>query len=256
MKEGFEKCDYEHTLFIKTSKEGKVLIVSLYVDDLIFTRNDELMFTEFKNSMKHEFDMMDLGKMRYFLGLEVLQRSNGVLSPKEVCFGGVKRFGMDKSNFVHNPIVPAAKRVLRYLKGTTEFGILYKKGGDDELAAYTDSDYAGDLEDKRVLQASLLLPPCACQARWLKRVLGKLSQNQGKSTTIRCDNSSAIKLSKNPVMHGRSKHIDVRWYTRTVELVHCGTQEQLADVMTKPLKLDVFLNLRGLLGVCSEMDIN
>ena len=78
MKKGFEKCDYEHTLFIKTRKEGKVLIVSLYVDDLFFTRNDELMFIEFKNSMNDEFDMIDLGKMRYFLGLEVLQRSNGV----------------------------------------------------------------------------------------------------------------------------------------------------------------------------------
>ena len=51
-------------------------------------------------------------------------------------------------------------------------------------------------------------------------------------------------------MHGRSKHIDVRFHflreltkTGTVELVHCGTQEQLTDVMTKPLKLDVFLNL-------------
>ena len=43
----------------------------------------------------------------------------------------------------------AAKRVLRYLKGTTEFGIFYKKGGDDELAAYTNSDYAGDLEDRK-----------------------------------------------------------------------------------------------------------
>ncbi|KAJ8618383.1 hypothetical protein MRB53_014569 [Persea americana] len=70
MKEAFEKCDYEHTLFIKNNKEGKVLIVSLYVDDLIFTGNDESMFEEFKHSMKHEFDMIDLGKMRYFLGLE------------------------------------------------------------------------------------------------------------------------------------------------------------------------------------------
>ena len=60
LKEGFEKCDYEHTLFIKTNKEGKVLIVSLYVDDLIFTGNDELMFIEFKHSMKHEFDMTTL----------------------------------------------------------------------------------------------------------------------------------------------------------------------------------------------------
>ena len=104
---------------------------------------------------------------------------------------------------------------------------------------------------------------CACQAVWLKRVLGKLGQNQGKPTIIHCDSSSAIKLSKNPVMHGRSKHIDVCFHflreltkAGTVELVHCGTQEQLADVMTKPLKLDAFLKVRGLLGVCSEMDIN
>ena len=52
MKEGFEKCDYEHTLFIKTRKEVKVLIVSIYVNDLIFTGNDALKFTEFKNSMR------------------------------------------------------------------------------------------------------------------------------------------------------------------------------------------------------------
>ena len=69
-----------------------------------------------------------------------------------------------------------------------------------------------------------------CQAVWLKRVLVKLGQNQGKSTIIRCDSSSAINLSKNPVMHGHSKHIDVRFYflrgltkAGTVELVHCGT---------------------------------
>ena len=205
MKEGFEKCDYEHTFFIKTSKEGKVLILSLYVGDLIFIGNDELMFTEFKNSMKHEFDMTDLGKMRYFLGLEVLQRFDGVfISQKKYALEVLQRFGMDKSNSVHNPIVPgfklvkdeggvkvdktyykqivgslmyltttrldmmfvvslisrymenptklhlqAAKRVLRYLKGITGFGIFYKKGGDDELVAYTDSDYVGDLEDRK-----------------------------------------------------------------------------------------------------------
>ena len=104
---------------------------------------------------------------------------------------------------------------------------------------------------------------CACRAVWLKRVLEKLGQNQDKSTIIRCDSSSAIKLSKNPVMHSRSKHIDVCFHflreltkVGTVELVHCGTQEQLADVMTKPLKLDAFLKLRELLGVCSDLNIN
>ena len=94
-------------------------------------------------------------------------------------------------------------------------------------------------------------------------MLEKLGQNQANPTIIYCDSTSAIKLSKNPVMHGRSKHIDVRFHflreltkAGSVELVHCGTKEQLADVMTKPLKLDIFLKLRGLLGVCSEIEIN
>ena len=62
--------------------------------------------------MKHEFDMTDLGKMRYFLDLEVLQRSDGVfISQKKYALEVLQRFGMDKSNSVHNPIVPGFKLV-------------------------------------------------------------------------------------------------------------------------------------------------
>jgi hypothetical protein len=78
LNEVFEKCHNEHTLFVKTSKEGKVLIVGLYVNDLIFTGNDKAMFNEFKSSMVHEYDMTDLGKMRYFLGIEVFQMADGI----------------------------------------------------------------------------------------------------------------------------------------------------------------------------------
>jgi len=347
MKEGFEKCDYEHTLFTKTRKEGNILIISLYIDDLIYTGNDELMISEFKNSMKHEFDMTDLGKMRYFLGLEVLQKSTGVfINQKKYASEVLKRFGMDKSNSVRNPIVPGcklvkdeggvkvdnthfkqmvgslmyltatrpdmmfvvslisrymenptelhlqvAKRVLRYLKGTLDFGIFYNKGRNNDLVAYTDSDYAGDLGDRKSTSGYVFLlssgtiswlskkqpvvslstteaefivaASYACQIVWLKRVLEKLGLNQDKTTIIHCDSSSAIKLSKNPVMHGRSKHIDVRFHflreltkAGTVELIYCNTQDQIADIMTKPLKLEAFLKLRALLGVCSENDIN
>ena len=58
-------------------------------------------------------------------------------------------------------------------------------------------------------------------------------------------------------MHGRSKHIDVRFHflrdltkDGVVELIHCGTQEQVADLMTKPLKLEAFQKLRTMMGVC------
>jgi hypothetical protein len=98
---------------------------------------------------------------------------------------------------------------------------------------------------------------CACQGVWMKRILKELGHSDEGCTTIMCDNSSTIKLSKNPVMHGRSKHIDVRFHflrnltkEGTVELIHCGSQDQIADIITKPLKLEVFQKLRKLLGVC------
>lgn len=169
---------------------------------------------------------------------------------------------------------------------------LQKKGGDNELLAYTGSDYAGDLDDRKSTSGYVFLlcstvvswsskkqpivslsttktefisaTSCACQAIWLKRVLEKLCGMQNQATTvIYCDSRSVIELSKNPVMHGRCKHIDV-WFhflrnlTKTgfVNMMHCGTQEQIADIMTKPLNLDTFLKLRKSLGVCAKSSIN
>ena len=97
VKEGFEQCCCEHTLFIKTGNGGTILIVSLFADDLIFTSNSESLFVKFKNSMKLEFDMTDLGKMKYFLGMEVLQNSDGIyISQKKYAKDILERFGMKK----------------------------------------------------------------------------------------------------------------------------------------------------------------
>ena len=71
---------------------------------------------------------------------------------------------------------------------------------------------------------------CACQGDWMKRILKKLGHSDGGCTTMMCDNSSTIKISKNPVMHGRGKHIDVRFHflrnltkEGTIQFVHCGS---------------------------------
>ena len=78
IKEEFERCSNEHTLFKKNGGDGRIIIVSLYVDDFIFTGNDGKMFEEFKRSMKQEFEMSDLGRMKYFLGVEVVQGLVGI----------------------------------------------------------------------------------------------------------------------------------------------------------------------------------
>ena len=78
-----------------------------------------------------------------------------------------------------------------------------------------------------------------------------------------CDNASTIKLSRNPVLHGLSKHIKVKYHflrdltkDGDIELLYCGTQSQLADIMTNPLKLEAFQRLRQELGVCVVPDVN
>lgn len=337
--EGFKKCYCEHTLFIKTEKEG-VLILSLYVDDLIYTSNSATMLEEFRSAMEKEFAMTDLGKIKYFLGVEVTQNEKGIfICQKKYAEETLKKYGMEDCNSVRNPMVrgiklskegsggrvdptsfkqlvgslryltatrpdmiysvnmvsrfmespteqhlAAAKRILRYVKGTSDFGIQYGRGKNAGLVGYVDSDYAGDEDDRKsttgytfmfgggaISWASKKQPIVtlstteaeyvaaaygACQAVWLRNVLIDIGFDQKEEMTLFCDNSSAIKLSRNPVLHGRSKHISVRYHflrdlvaEGTIKLEYCSTHEQISDIMTKAVKLDVFEKLRGMLGV-------
>lgn len=108
-------------------KEGKYLIISLYVDDLIFTGNDEAMMKEFKESILKEFDMSDLGRMNYFLGLEVVQSDGRIfISQKKYVKEVLKKFGMGECNSVLNPIVPGFK-IHKDEDGVKVDGSLYKQ---------------------------------------------------------------------------------------------------------------------------------
>ena len=87
-------------------------------------------------------------------------------------------------------------------------------------------------------------------AIWLRRMLEKLDHIPVGATVVYYDNSSTIKLTRNPVLHGRSKHIDVRFQflhdlskDGTAMSHHCHTKEKVADIMTKPLIRVVFENL-------------
>ena len=69
IKNGFCRNSIEPTLYTKVNEHGNILIVCLYVDDMIFT--GDLEIDEFKAAMTKEFEMTDLGLMKYFLGIEV-----------------------------------------------------------------------------------------------------------------------------------------------------------------------------------------
>lgn len=89
-----------------------MLIVSLYVDELIYTGDDSEMFNSFKHSMQRNFAMTDLGKRRYFLGVEVKQCNEGIfINQHKYSTEILERFGMEKCNMVCNPIVTRSKLV-------------------------------------------------------------------------------------------------------------------------------------------------
>ena len=140
----------------------------------------------------------------------------------------------------------AVKHVLRYLKGTKDWGITYggaSSEASEDLLSYTDADYGGDLESRRStgayifklyggafswsskLQNSVALSSCEAEymaqtqaskeAIWITRLLGELDLGfglPGAPVTIKADNQGAIALSEDPKFHSRSKHIDIQWH--------------------------------------------
>ena len=96
----------------------------------------------------------------------------------------------------------------------------------------------------------------ACQAIWLDNVMKELNCEVKKPLKLKIDNRSAINLAKNPIAHGRSKHIETRFHfireqvsKGMIEVEYCPTEAQLADGFTKALKIDRFTCLRDKLGL-------
>lgn len=206
-------------------------------------------------------------------------------SRPDICYavGVISRF-MNEPRKSH---LIAAKRILRYVKGTANYGLVFPANrGEDQLdlIGYSDSDWCGDRVDRRSTsgyvfmlngvaicwsskkQPVTALSSCeaeyiagtyaACQLVWLESLCLELKCKLQKPQKLLIDNRSAINLAKNPVSHGRSKHIETRFHfireqvmSGRIELVYCPTQDQLADGFTKALKLDRFEELRRKLGL-------
>ena len=90
----------------------------------------------------------------------------------------------------------------------------------------------------------------------MKQTLEDIQVHYNEPITILCDSTSAISISKNPVMHSKTKHIPIKYHflrehvlEKTVKLEHIGTKDQVADIFTKPIPKETFEYLRQKLGV-------
>jgi Reverse transcriptase (RNA-dependent DNA polymerase) len=336
IEKGFRRSPSESTLYVKHGETG-MLIVSLYVDDLIFIGNDDEMMHEFKNNMMKKYEMNDLGLLHYFLGIEIDQRNDGVfISQKKYAQNILSKFKMENCNpvmtpllvneklvkedgsgdadaaqyrslvgsllyltttrsdimyssgllsrFMHQPSKThfgVTKRVLRYVQGTKDYGLMFEKNEseDVELFGFCDSDWAGSMDDmkstsrycftlgsdifswtskrqERVAHSSaeaeyVSASEATKRVVWLRKNLGDMWEKQDMATVLFCDNKSVIAMAKNLVFHSRTKHINLKHHyireaveDEEVVIKHVKIGDQLADIFTKALSCDKFVYLR------------
>ncbi|RVW39495.1 Retrovirus-related Pol polyprotein from transposon RE1, partial [Vitis vinifera] len=178
-KHGFIQCQADYTLFMKHSKEGEMTLFIVYVDDIIITGDDEEGIGNLKKLLAREFEIKDLGQLRYFLGMEVGRTKEGiVVTQRKYVLDLLQETGMlgckpvdtpmdpigkiDKDNdshptdkdsrYMNNPTerhMKAVYRILQYLKKSPGRGLYFKKTSSREVEVFTDADWAGSLTDWR-----------------------------------------------------------------------------------------------------------
>jgi hypothetical protein len=184
----------------------------------------------------------------------------------------------------------AVKRILRYLVSTHCFGIWYPKGSAFNLTGYSDSDYAGCKVDRKSTsgtcqflgrslvswsskkQTSVALSiaeaeyvaagQCCAQLLWRRQTLRDFGYNLSKVPLL-CENESAIRLADNPVEHNHTNHIDIRHHflrdhqqRGDIDIYHISTDNQLADIFTKPLDEKRYCRLRSELNVLDSCNLD
>ncbi|GKA86764.1 putative ribonuclease H-like domain-containing protein, partial [Tanacetum coccineum] len=172
---GFQREKIDKTLFIRREK-GDSLLVQVYVDDIIFGSLKKSLCTEFEKMMYKKFQMSSMGELTFFLGLQVKQKEDGIfISQDKYMTEILKKFGFTDVKTASTPMetqkpllkdeevcacaryqinlkvshLHAIKRIFRYLKGQPKLGLWYPKDSPFDLVAYTDSDYAGAILDRK-----------------------------------------------------------------------------------------------------------
>ncbi|KAG6526934.1 hypothetical protein ZIOFF_009021 [Zingiber officinale] len=171
-----------------------------------------------------------------------------------------------------------AKRILRYVKGTLDYDIFYQASVPVNLVGYTDSDLAGSIDDSKSTsgyvfdlgsgaiawcskkQSTIALSTTeaeyivvsfvGCHLLWLHEIWENLKHDKEGPTTLFCDNGSTISILKDPVLHGKIKHIRIRYHflrelvnENIIHVEYCRTNEQKVDIFTKSLGGPTFTKL-------------
>ncbi|KAE8676474.1 hypothetical protein F3Y22_tig00111588pilonHSYRG00004 [Hibiscus syriacus] len=268
-----------------------------------------------KENLSVRFQMKELGQLKHFLGLEVDRTYKGIfLCQQKYVKDLLKRFGMLEcsliyltltrpdisyavgvmSRYMQNPKKPyleEVRRILRYVKSTIDYGLLYKKCEDYKLVGYCEADYAGDHDTRRSTtgyvfklgsgtiswcskrQPTISLSTTEAEYRaavmvaqestWLIQLMNNLHQPVDYAIPLYCDNQSEIRLAENLVFHSRTKHVEVHYHffrekvlQEEIEMRQIKTDDQIVDLFTKSLSVGKFEHFRRQHDVIQRMKAN
>lgn len=311
------------------AKQGRdLMLVTVYVDDVLVASQNLQWMASMKRKLMSQFEMKDLGNIKYCLGIEFKQEKGRIeMSQKGYILSTLELFGMSDAKPAVTPSDPstkltkpeessteemrnypyreligslmylsvatrpdiahsvsalsqfctdygkehwtAAKRVLRYLKGTMDFGLIFKEDNDD-LRGFVDSDWGACIIDRRsytgyafllggaavswesrkqrtvALSSTeaeyMALTEAAKEAIYLRRFLQEIGLFGNGPVLIYNDNQGSRDLAKNPTFHARTKHIDMRHHfirnaikDDLVKTDYVSTEDMVADILTKGL---------------------
>ncbi|PKI50880.1 hypothetical protein CRG98_028708 [Punica granatum] len=224
---GFTQSSANYSLFT-FNKAGIILIILVYVDDLILTGNDPAHYAKFKEYLDKCFSIKDLGKLRYFLGIEVARRSDCLfLCQMKYTLDILQETGMLDAR-------PVAFPMEQHLR-------LDSKSGED----FSDPSRYRRLVGSRsrisfhgIYYCRVVMASIFTLFAWCDYFI---------SYDVVCDNMAALHIATNPVFHERTKHIEIdchfiREHVQAKSIItrHVPSKLQLADIFTKFLGRDQF----------------
>ncbi|CAJ2666383.1 unnamed protein product [Trifolium pratense] len=274
---GIEIKQNENDVFIYQKKYAKEILKKFQMEECKTVSTP--MNQKEKLSKEDGFDKVDEGYYRSLIGclMYLTATRPDILFAVSI----LSRF-MHCASEMH---LKAAKRILRYIKGTVDYGVKFESCPTFKLCGFSDSDWAGSIDDMKstsgycfslgsgvfswctkkqetvaqsTAEAEFIAATAAVnQVVWLKKILFDLHLQQNHKIEVFIDNQAAIAISKDPVCHGKTKHFNIKLYflremqqNGEVTLVYCKSEDQLADLFTKPLPVSKFECLRQKIGVC------
>ncbi|KAM1340841.1 hypothetical protein ACFX2H_039173 [Malus domestica] len=328
---GFKSSLSDTSLFVKVDG-GDIILLLLYVDDIILTGSNSVKIQSIIDDLAGVFDLKDMGRLTYFLGLHIQYRDDGSLFISQTKYAKdvLQKAGMENCKFTSTPSKPhtqilagegtllsdpshyrsivgalqyltftrpdiahsvnmvcqfmaqptdlhmfLVKRILRYIQGTIGYGLQYTKSKEFNITAYSDSDWAADINTRRSITGFVVylgtnpiswqskkqstvsrssteaeykaLAHCAADVFWIRSVFKDIHQYILVPPSLYCDNLSALALSSNPVFHSKIKHLDTYYHfvrekvqKRDLLVHYIPTEDQVADVFTKGLHSPIF----------------